>query len=138
MLRKLSAPLVEVFVAAPPERCFAIFCDARDLPRWVPGLRRARIVRSRPDGLPLEVVFEFGKTLTYSIVYDYDLAARRVTWQPGLGRRDAVSGWAEFVPEGAGCRMRYSVAPTGDEREAQAANADRLVAAFVRWVTLKS
>ena len=46
---------------APAQHCFDLFCDVRLLRQWVPGLRRAKVARARPDGLPLEVLYELGE-----------------------------------------------------------------------------
>ena len=116
-------------IAAPAERCFRAFCDLKQLRHWVPGVRRVKVVREREDGLPLEAIVDHGSTLSYSMMYAYDLAARRVEWEPGVGRRDAVRGWAEFVDEGGACLMRYAVAGNRD-----AAEAETVVEAFARWV----
>jgi hypothetical protein len=124
--------MVETTIRAGAERCFRLFCDVARLRHWVDGLRKVKVVRARPDGLPLEVLYDFGATLSYSVTYDYDLAARRVSWEPGLGRRDAVRGWADFVDEGEGCRMRYTL-ESGPGR-VDPGEAERVVAAFVRWV----
>ena len=124
--------MIEATIRASAERCFRLFCDVASLRHWVDGLRKVKVVRARPDGLALEVIYEHGATLTYSMLYDYDLAARRVSWEPGLGRRDAVGGWAEFVDEGEACRMRYSLrSGAGRDDPDEAA---RVVEAFARWV----
>jgi hypothetical protein len=119
------------------ERCFTLFCDARLLKMWVPGLRRVVVVRSHPDGLPLEVKCEFAESRSYSLLYEYDKAARRVEWTPGLGSRDAVRGNAVFDEGGAHeCRLTYELSPGAGrtEKEVELGSPHRVVEAFVQFV----
>ena len=121
---------------ASPDRCFSAFCDVRRLHEWVPGLRRAKVVRSDEGGRPLEVLFEFGDKLSYSLLYEYDVATRRVEWRAGVGRRDAVEGWAQFaeLPDGAaGCELRYVNGAVGVSEERHA-DAGTLADALARWI----
>ena len=111
-------------------RCFAAFCDPRLLTVWVPGLRKTRAVLADDAGRPREVLFEFGDRLVYSLVYTYDPVRRRVDWRPGVGRRDAVAGFAQFDEAGDDCEMSYQLLPSG-EREVEARP---LLDAFVRWI----
>lgn len=129
--------VVSALVRRSPQRCFTRFTDARLLPTWVPGLRRAKVVRKDRDGLALEVLYEFSDTLSYSLIYRYDADWRRVAWIPGLGKREAVSGWAQFDEDDAGCLMRYAIeAPQGGARGDRGVEqiAQDIVSAFVRWV----
>jgi hypothetical protein len=122
-------------ISRPADRCYAAFCDARRLTEWVPGLRRARVVLAGEDGRPREVLFEFGNKLTYSLVYRYDDASRRVEWRPGVGRRDAVTGFAEFADSGSGCEMTYAVESTAAEQAERGADAEAISSAFAEWVS---
>lgn len=117
-----------VFIERSPDACWREFTNAALLAAWVPGLRRARVVATGDDGLAREVAFEFAASLTYSLVYSYEAAAREVRWEPRVGRRDAVSGRARFEPEDAGTRVYY----TADERAD--GDHDALLAAFQRWM----
>ncbi len=90
-----------------------------------------------PDQRPAEILFELGESLTYSLVYTYDAAAREVTWVPGAGKRDAVAGFARFVAEDGGTRITYGV-KQGDGRSPAAKELGGVTAladAFVRWMT---
>jgi hypothetical protein len=139
--------VVEASIHRSPGRCFERFTDARLLPTWLPGLKRAKIVRKDAAGLALEVLYEFSETLTYSLIYRYDAGARRVAWIPGAGKKEAVSGWAQFdAPDsdddendddGPECLMRYAIeAPPGSRRGERPVDdmAQEIVKAFVRWV----
>jgi hypothetical protein len=101
--------MFEAVLPATAEVCFNEFVDLRTARLWLPGLKKARVVRSDEQGRPLEVSYEFGDILSYALVYAYDDALKRVRWVPSAGLQDGVSGSASFdvVPEG--CRFRYSL-----------------------------
>jgi hypothetical protein len=119
-----------------PEHCFAAFCDTRRLRSWVPGLRRARLVRAGADGLPQEVLFEFGEARTYALKYSYQVAQRLVAWAPSTGASDAVRGFASFSEHADGCEMTYSVeaGPGRTPDEALLSDARSVVASFTKWI----
>jgi hypothetical protein len=126
-------------VSRAPDRCWRAFVDARSLTGWVPGLRRAQVILLGDDGLPAEILFEFGASLTYTLVYTYDVAAREVRWQPRAGKRDAVAGFARFDAEGEGTRITYELAHGDGRSAAEKALGDQaaLLDAFVRWVVAR-
>ena len=115
---------VTVDVASDVETCWRTFVDVAQLPRWVPGLRRAEIL-TRAKGLPEEVHFEFapeverpgrGAALAYTLVYAYDKDEHVVRWQPKLGKRAGVTGFVRFESiENGGTRLTYGL-EQGDER----------------------
>jgi hypothetical protein len=123
--------MFEAVLPASPESCFSEFIDLRTARLWLPGLKKARVVREDMQGRPLEVSYEFGEMLSYALVYAYDDAARRVRWVPSAGVRDAVSGSASFEAAPGGCRFTYQLeslrgrAPTHEQDVAQA---------FTAWV----
>ena len=96
-------------IPRPPESCWREFTDAGRLLAWLPGIRRVQVVATTPEGLPLEVAFEFGGSHTYSLGYQYDAATRTVAWSPRSGQRDAVRGSARFDPADAGTLVTYTV-----------------------------
>ena len=127
---------VETFIARPPDVCWRALIDANLLPAWVPGLRRARVVELDAENRPHEVWFEFSTSLTYSLVYTYDVDAYELHWEPRMGKRDAVRGLARFEACDAGTRMTYAL-EQGDGRrpsDLALADVDTLLAAFARWV----
>jgi len=132
---------VEVVVPRDPAACWRAFTDPATLAAWVPGLRRARVIQAGADGLPIEVLFEFGESLTYSLVYTYDVAKREVTWQPRAGKRDAVAGFATFaaLETGAGTKITYGLKHGDGRSVAEKALGDLsgLVGSFARWMTDK-
>lgn len=102
----------------------------------MPGLRKARVISLDAEGRALEILFEFGASLTYSLVYAYDAAAREVTWKPRTGRHDAVAGFVKFEATETGTQMTYGL-EHGDGRspsETAVGDISALVASFVRWI----
>jgi len=118
------------------DACWRAFTDARLLLAWVPGLRRATVISTGAMGLPREILFEFAESRTYTLIYDYDLAAHEVRWQPQLGKRDAVSGHARFTAENGTTRMEYALDQGDGRTEAERAlgSLDVLVASFASWL----
>jgi uncharacterized protein YndB with AHSA1/START domain len=123
---------VTVDVARDPETCWHAFIDVAQLPRWVPGLKRAEIL-TRARGLPEEVHFEFAKELAYTLVYSYDKAEHVVRWQPKLGKREGVSGFVRFEAiENGWTRFTYGL-EQGDARspvERELGDLQRLAESF--------
>lgn len=115
-----------------PAACFAEFNDLKVARLWLPGLKKAQVVRSDGQGRPLEVSYEFGESLSYALVYAYDDAALRVRWVPSAGVRDGVSGSATFEPSEKGCHFRYSL----ESFRGRAGTHERDVGeAFAAWVS---
>lgn len=113
--------------------CWRAFTDANTFAAWIPGLRRARVIQSGSDGLPVEILFEFGASRTYSLVYTYDVAKREVRWEPRANKRDAVAGFARFDAFDDGTRVTYGLAnQTGNT---QLTELHDLLAAFGTWMS---
>jgi hypothetical protein len=128
---------VRAVIPRDPEACWRAFIDPATLAAWVPGLRKARVIQLDAEGLPQEILFEFGASLTYSLVYTYDHAARETRWQPRAGKRDAVAGFARFDPLDGDTAITYGL-EQGDGRspaEKDVGDLSVLVAAFVRWMS---
>ena len=123
--------MFEAVLPASPAACFAEFIDLRSARLWLPGLKKARVVRTDEQGRPLEVSYEFGDVLSYALIYVYDEAALRVRWVPSAGLQDAVTGSASFDEAPGGCLFRYSLeslrgrSPTHEQDVAQA---------FTAWI----
>ncbi len=120
----------------PIEACWRAFTDARLLVAWVPGLRSATVISTGAMGLPREILFEYAQSRTYTLIYDYNLAAHEVQWSPQLGKRDAVSGHARFEAVDGGTRMEYALEQGDGRSEAERAlgGLDALVEAFAAWM----
>lgn len=127
---------VRAVVPRDPDRCWRAFIDATSLAAWVPGLRRARVILVGADGLPEEILFEFGESLTYTLVYTYDAANREVKWHPRSGKRDAVAGFAKFEADEGGTSITYAIEHGDGRSDAQRALGDQtlLLDAFSRWM----
>lgn len=126
---------VSVFIPRDPRTCWQRFTDVALLGAWVPGLRRAQLL-ARERGLPLEVHFEFAESRAYTLVYSYDLEQLEVRWQPKLGRRDGVTGFARFEAADGGTRLTYGL-EHGDGRtaaERELGDLDRLVESLQAWL----
>ena len=125
-----------VFVPRDPQTCWRLFTDVSLLAAWVPGLRRAQVL-AKERGLPVEVHFEFAESRAYTLAYSYDVEAREVRWQPKLGRRDGVTGFARFEPaEGGGTTLTYGL-EHGEARSAEEralGDLQTLVAALGAWL----
>jgi uncharacterized protein YndB with AHSA1/START domain len=106
---------VTALVSRDADTCWRVFTDASLLTTWVPGLRRAQILL-KERGMASEIHFEFSSTLAYTLVYTYDKHNREVRWQPKLGAREGVTGFARFEPAGAETtRVTYGL-EQGDAR----------------------
>jgi hypothetical protein len=105
----IAMPQLVFDVPQAPDVCWRAFTDPNLFAAWMPGLRRATVIATNADGLPGEVHFEYSESLTYSLRYAYDVAAREVRWEPRVGARDAVRGFARFAAHPPGTRMTYKL-----------------------------
>lgn len=127
---------VTAYIRRSPEDCWHVLVDPKRLTRWVPGLRRAVVIASGPYNLPAEIHFEFSASLTYTLVYTYDLAAREMRFEPRLGKGDGVRGFARVAASDDGTRLEYGL-EVGEARspaDRELSDLDALVAAFARWM----
>ena len=123
---------VELVLPRPPDVCYRAFCDVGSFWLWLPGMKKARVVRSDAEGRALEVSYEFGDSLSYALVYAYDAAARKVRWVPSAGVQYGVSGRAEFTPHPDGCLFSFALEGRkgrGPDHQGEVARA------FARWVS---
>lgn len=128
--------MVTASIRRSPDACWRVLVDPVLMPAWVPGLRRATVVAVGADGLPAEIHFEFSTSLTYSLVYRYDVAAREVRFEPRLGKRDGVRGVARIEPTEDGATLHYGL-ELGDGRspaDRALGDAEATAAAFAAWM----
>jgi hypothetical protein len=124
------------YIKRAPDACWRVLVDASLMTAWVPGLRRANVVATDDAGLPREIHFEFSTSMTYSLIYTYDGAAREVRWEPRMGARDAVRGFARLQAFEDGTQITYGLEPGGGRSAADRTigDLDVLVVAFVSWM----
>jgi ribosome-associated toxin RatA of RatAB toxin-antitoxin module len=71
-------------VAAPPEYCFAIVSDLERYKEWAADIKEVTIVSRDGEGRPLEVAWRvaaFGRSTSYTLVYDYSRAPELLAWK---------------------------------------------------------
>jgi len=129
---------VTVIVPRDPTTCWKRFTDPSLLLAWVPGLRRAQVIATA-RGLPEEIHFEFSDSLAYTLVYIYDVDAREVRWEPKLGKRDGVAGFAKFAGLDGGTEVTYGLEQGSGRSEQDRAIGDikKIVDAFAAWMTTR-
>jgi hypothetical protein len=130
---------VSVVVPKDPQTCWRLFTDISLLGAWVPGLRRSQVL-AKERGMPLEVHYEFAESRAYTLVYSYDAERREVRWQPKLGRRDGVTGFARFEETDGGTLLTYGL-EHGEARSAsdrELGDAEKLVASLQAWLIARS
>ncbi|HEX5060700.1 MAG TPA: SRPBCC family protein [Kofleriaceae bacterium] len=127
---------VETYIACTPDVCWRALTDASLLAAWVPGLRRARVIDRDENGRAREVLFEFSASLTYSLVYSYDVPTRELRWEPRMGKRDGVRGYARLDACDTGTRMTYALeqGPGRSPSDLALGDPEALLVAFARWV----
>ncbi len=123
-------------VSREPEACWRAFIDVNTFGAWIPGLRRAQVIQTNADGLASEILFEFGASRTYSLVYTYDVAKREVRWEPRANKRDAVAGFARFDAFDSGTRVTYGL--RNHTGVTDLGELDNLLAAFGTWMSAAS
>ena len=126
--------IVSTQIARSVEACWDVFVDPAKLVLWVPGLREARVVSRRADGLPHEIEFIYAKDLSYALIYDYDLEQREVSWAPREGQTGGLRGFASFTADDDGTEMNYGIEHDEGRKAAERALDDpnQLIAAFAR------
>ncbi len=136
----MAMPQLELDVPASPDVCWRAFTDANLFAAWMPGLRRASVIAANADGLPAEVHFEYSESLTYSLRYTYDVGAREVRWEPRIGARDAVRGFARFDDMATGgTRMVYRLEQGAGRLAGDLAlgGPHTVASAFIRWLSTR-
>ena len=126
----------ETYISRSPAQCWRALADASLLAAWVPGLRRARVIELDASGFAREVLFEFSTSLSYSLVYTYDVDALELHWEPRIGKRDAVRGFARFESCDGGTKMTYAIEQGAGRNASNLAVGDpeAVLVAFARWV----
>lgn len=126
-----------------PDECWRALTDATLLVAWLPGLRRVSVIAHDAAGLPAEVQFEFSTSLSYSLLYTYDHATHEMRWEPRMGKRDAVRGYARVdAIEGDATRTALTYAiEQGSGRsgaELELGSPGAIVEAFGSWIATRA
>src|ERR1039458_7417940 len=72
-----------MIVDSSPERCFAVVADIEHYPEWVGDLKAVHVLERDDEGRPVVVTFRaaaFGRSTTYTLVYDYSKAPEQFGW----------------------------------------------------------
>ncbi len=75
-------------VAAPPEQCFAVVADIEPYTEWAADIKAVTVTRRDEQARPAEVTFRagaFGRSTSYTLVYDYSDAPRTLAWKQIAG-----------------------------------------------------
>ena len=135
---------VTASIPRPADECWRALTDATLLGAWLPGLRRATVIARDAQGLASEVQFEFSTSRSYSLRYSYDHELYEVRWEPHLGGRDAVRGYARFEVDPAYSDHLHTIMiyrlEQGDARSAvelELGDPGAIVAAFGAWLTTR-
>lgn len=92
---------------------FEVFADAVEIPRWLPIVQTARVLKRTAEGRPASVAFtrrlERG-SLGYTLEYTYDPSALTVGWRTPASSNVVLVGEAQFVPlSSRACMMLYRI-----------------------------
>jgi hypothetical protein len=90
---------------------YEVFADAVEIPRWLPIVQTARVVRRTPEGRPDQVAFtrklERG-SLGYRLDYTYDPTNLTIAWATPSSSNVVLRGEARFIPLSMrACMMLY-------------------------------
>jgi ribosome-associated toxin RatA of RatAB toxin-antitoxin module len=97
--------------AASPERVFAIVTDFDAYPVWAPDLKEVAVEERDSEGRATLVRFRaaaFGRSITYTLAYNYDNAPARLSWeQTSADITSRIDGTYEFEAVDGGTQVTY-------------------------------
>jgi ribosome-associated toxin RatA of RatAB toxin-antitoxin module len=133
----------EVELALAPEDAFALLCAVDRVPDWVPGVADVRVTATDDRGRATAAEFvamPHRASVDYRLEYEYDDDARRICWSSSDGGVRRLTGAAEIVATGGGCRLRYGVdsallaaVPGWAEVSLREESPEPIARAFARW-----
>jgi len=98
-------------VQASPERCFAVVTDFDSYPRWAADIKEVVVLDRDEEGRGSRVQYRaaaFGRSTTYTLVYDYTDAPKILSWRLEKGDLERVlDGSYTFVGEGDDTDVTY-------------------------------
>jgi ribosome-associated toxin RatA of RatAB toxin-antitoxin module len=87
-------------VRASPDRCLAVALDVEQYPEWAADIKQVEVMDRDAEGRPLRVRFRaaaFGRSTTYTLVYDHSGAPEMLSWRLEEGDVTRVlDGWYTF------------------------------------------
>lgn len=101
-------------VAASPAACFAVASDVERYPQWAADVKEVRVDERDEEGRPRRVTFRaaaFGRSTSYTLLYDYDQAPGGLAWRQVGGDLTAkLDGSYTFAPSsGGGTDVLYTL-----------------------------
>jgi ribosome-associated toxin RatA of RatAB toxin-antitoxin module len=108
-----SASEVSTTLPLAAAAAYEVFCDATEIPRWLPILQSARVLSRDREGRAACVAFmrqlERG-SLGYTLAYHYDPSVMAVGWTTLPSSNVRLTGESRFVPlSPRACMMRYRI-----------------------------
>jgi ribosome-associated toxin RatA of RatAB toxin-antitoxin module len=98
-------------VRASPERCFAVVTDFDSYPHWAADIKEVHVLDRDGEGRGSRVRYRaaaFGRSTTYTLVYDYTDAPKLLSWKLEKGDLEKVlDGSYTFVEDGDDTEVTY-------------------------------
>src|ERR1039458_9763222 len=103
-----------MIVDSSPERCFAVVADIEHYPERVGDLNSVHVLERDDEGRPVVVTFRaaaFGRSTTYTLVYDYSKAPEQFGWVQRSGDlTNRLDGFYRFAAtSGGGTEITYQL-----------------------------
>jgi ribosome-associated toxin RatA of RatAB toxin-antitoxin module len=96
---------------ASPERCFAVVTDFESYPQWAADIKEVQVLDRDAEGRGSRVQYRaaaFGRSTTYTLVYDYTDAPKVLSWKLEEGDLEKVlDGSYTFVEDGDDTEVTY-------------------------------
>ena len=96
----------QMTVRASPERCLQVALDVEQYPEWASDIKEVQVLDRDEQGRAQRVRFRaaaFGRSTTYTLVYDHGGAPRLMSWKLEEGDLTRVlDGWYTFEPLDSG------------------------------------
>jgi uncharacterized protein YndB with AHSA1/START domain len=95
-----------MIMRAAPERCYEVVTDFERYLEWAGDIKQVEVAEREADGRPAAVAFRaaaFGRSTSYTLVYDYTAAPHELTWVQTQGDLTSrLDGAYVFEPTGDG------------------------------------
>jgi uncharacterized protein YndB with AHSA1/START domain len=95
-----------MIMRASPEHCYEVVTDFEHYVEWAGDIKQVEVVEREADGRPAAVAFRaaaFGRSTSYTLVYDYTAAPQELTWVQTQGDLTSrLDGAYVFEPTGDG------------------------------------